>query len=199
MFFIPCPLSLYNSAVQFYGWNSCFRKWGGSKSMAKNNKNPGEEKILDVDASMQGTIAFKDPVNLRINGTFEGKLDTRGSLTIGENAKVRASIHGDNIIIAGKVVGNITALQSLSIVSPASIEGDIVTPRLSVGEGDIIEGKITMKTGVIAGQDVSLTLRDVAQYLDLEARVVEDLVKKNEIPMRRENGNVVFSKTAVDG
>ena len=167
--------------------------------MAKNNKNPGEEKILDVDASMQGTIAFKDPVNLRINGTFEGKLDTRGSLTIGENAKVRASIHGDNIIVAGKVVGNITALQSLSIVSPASIEGDIVTPRLSVGEGAIIEGKITMKTGAIAGQDVSLTLRDVAQYLDLEARVVEDLVKKNEIPMRRENGNVVFSKTAVDG
>jgi len=41
------------------------------------------EKILDVDASMQGTLAFKDPVNLRINGKFDGKLDTKGSLTIG--------------------------------------------------------------------------------------------------------------------
>ena len=169
-------------------------------SMAKNNRNPGEEKILDVDASMQGTITFKDPVNLRINGTFEGKLDTRGQLTIGENAKVRANINGDNIVVAGKVVGNITALQSLSVVSPASIEGDIITPRLSVGEGAVIEGKLTMKTtGGVAGQDVSLTLRDVAQYLDLEARVVEDLVKNNQIPVRRENGNVVFSKTAVDG
>ena len=114
-----------------------------------------EEKILDVDASMQGTIAFKDPVNLRINGTFEGKLDTKGYLTIGENAKVRASIHGDNIVIAGKVVGNITAYQSLSVVPPASIEGDIVTPRLSVGEGASIEGRVTMKTASTSGLDVS--------------------------------------------
>jgi cytoskeletal protein CcmA (bactofilin family) len=157
-----------------------------------------EEKILDVDASMQGTIAFKDPVNLRINGTFEGKLDTKGYLTIGENAKVRASIHGDNIVIAGKVVGNVTATQSLSIVAPASIEGDIIAPRLSVGEGSFIEGKVTMKSGA-AGPDVFLTLRDVAQYLDLESRVVEELVKNNQIPVRRENGNAVFSKTAVDG
>ena len=31
-----------------------------------------EEKILDVDAAMQGNLIFKDPVNLRINGKFEG-------------------------------------------------------------------------------------------------------------------------------
>jgi cytoskeletal protein CcmA (bactofilin family) len=166
--------------------------------MAKN-KNLTEEKILDVDASMQGTITFKDPVNLRINGTFEGKLDTRGQLTIGENAKVRANIHGDNIVIAGKVVGNVTATQSLSVVAPASIEGDIVAPRFSVGEGSFIEGKVTMKNAGASGQDVFLTLRDVAQYLDLESRVVEDLVKNNQIPVRQENGNMVFSKSAVDG
>ena len=163
------------------------------------NKNPNEEKILDVDASMQGTIAFKDPVNLRINGTFEGKLDTRGNLTIGENAKVRATINGDNIVIMGKVVGNITATQSLAILSPANVEGDVITPRLSVSDGAIMEGQITMKTAPAAGTDVFLTLRDVAQYLDLEARVVEELVKNEQIPVRRENGNVVFSKTAVDG
>ncbi len=163
------------------------------------NKNSNEEKILDVDASMQGTIIFKDPVNLRINGTFEGKLDTRGSLTIGENAKVRASITGDTIIVAGKVVGNITATKSLAVVSPASIEGDIVAPLLSVSEGSIIEGRITMKSGMAAGPDVFLTLRDVAQYLDLESRVVEELVKNEQIPVNRENGNMVFSKTAVDG
>lgn len=166
--------------------------------MAKN-KNQMEEKILDVDASMQGTITFKDPVNLRINGTFEGKLDTKGNLTIGENAKVRANISGDHIVIAGKVVGNVHASQSLSVVSPASIEGDIFAPRFSVGEGSQIEGKVTMKTSASGSGDVFLTLRDVAQYLDLEARVVEDLVKNNQIPVRRENGNVVFSKSAVDG
>ena len=58
-----------------------------------------DKKVLDVDASMQGTLTFKDPVNLRINGSFEGRLDTKGMLTIGENASVRADIHGDEIVI----------------------------------------------------------------------------------------------------
>ena len=57
-----------------------------------------QEKILDVDASMQGTISFKDPVNLRINGSFEGKLDTRGSLTIPHSM---ASIREKSLIVQG--------------------------------------------------------------------------------------------------
>ena len=69
--------------------------------MLKRDKN--EKKILDVDASMQGTLTFKDPVNLRINGDFEGKLDTKGILTISANAFVRADINGDEIVISGKV------------------------------------------------------------------------------------------------
>ena len=35
-----------------------------------------EDKFLDVNATMQGTLRFDDPVNLRINGKFEGTLDT---------------------------------------------------------------------------------------------------------------------------
>lgn len=159
-----------------------------------------EEKILDVDASMQGTITFKDPVNLRINGSFEGKLDTRGNLTIGENAKVRAAIHGDRIIIAGKVTGDIVATQSLHVIAPATIQGNVTTPSLSVGEGSVIEGQISMMSvrGGNEGHDVNLTLKDVAQYLEVEARVVEEWANKRRIPGRHENGNWVFSKAAVD-
>ena len=41
----------------------------------EDGADPVREKILDVDASMQGTLSFNDPVNLRINGKFEGKLN----------------------------------------------------------------------------------------------------------------------------
>lgn len=166
--------------------------------MAKK-KEDLEEKILDVDASMQGTIAFKDPVNLRINGSFEGKLDTRGNLTIGENAKVRASIHGDRIVVAGKVKGDIAATQSLSLIAPAVVEGNITTPRLSVTEGAILEGQVAM-VGVKEGDapDVHLTLKDVAQYLEVESRVVEEWARQKKIPGQQENGEWVFTKSAVD-
>lgn len=159
-----------------------------------------EEKVLDVDASMQGTITFKDPVNLRINGSFEGKLDTRGHLTIGENARVKASINGDRLIIAGKVTGDIRATQSLSIISPAVVQGNIITPQLSVTDGAVIEGQITMMNTGSGGQapDVTMTLRDVAQYLEVESRVVEEWANKKKIPARNENGDWTFSKVAVD-
>ena len=167
--------------------------------MAKKNQDV-EEKILDVDASMQGTITFKDPVNLRINGSFEGKLDARGNLTIGENAKVKANIHGDKIIIAGKVVGNINAVQSISVIAPAVIQGDITSPRLSVSEGAIIEGRVSMINAREAGDapDVHLTLKDVAQYLEVESKVVEEWASKSKIPAQFVNGDWVFSKAAVD-
>src|SRR3989338_1834771 len=105
-------------------------------------RNRAEDKILDVDARMQGTIVFKDPVNLRINGSFEGKLETCGNLTIGENANVHADIQGDRIIIAGKVTGNLVALESISLISPATVRGNVHTPVISIAEGAILDGEI---------------------------------------------------------
>src|SRR3989338_9061115 len=148
--------------------------------MANKKKDELEEKILDVDASMQGRIAFKDPVNLRINGSFEGKLDARGNLTIGENAKVKASIHGDR---------NIVATQGVTVIAPAVIQGNISTPRLSVSEGAVIEGQISMMNVKQSGDapDVQMTLKDVSQYLEVEARVVEEWAQQKKIPPRPEN------------
>jgi cytoskeletal protein CcmA (bactofilin family) len=176
--------------------------------MAKK-KEDFEEKILDVDASMQGTITFKDPVNLRINGSFEGKLDTRGTLTIGENAKVKATIHGDRVIIAGKVTGDVQATHSISIIAPATIYGNISTPRLSISEGAVLEGQVSMANVQQPGEamDVHLTLKDVSQYLEVEAKVVyleveakvvEEWAQKKKIPCRQENGNWVFSRSEID-
>src|SRR3990167_6786786 len=141
--------------------------------MAKKDRI--DDKILDVDARMQGTIIFKDPVNLRINGSFEGKLETCGNLTIGENANVRADIQGDRIIIAGKVTGNLVASESISLIPPAVVQGNVQTPQLSIGQGSILDGQMKM-SGLKGGSDSqrTLSLRDVAQYLEVEAKIVEE-------------------------
>ena len=68
-------------------------------------KRREDEKFLDVNAAMQGSLAFSDPVNLRINGKFEGNLTTRGNLIIGSNADVKADIVGENITVGGKSKG----------------------------------------------------------------------------------------------
>ncbi len=166
--------------------------------MAKKNAEI-QEKILDVDASMQGTISFKDPVNLRINGSFEGKLDTRGNLTIGENAKVMANIHGDNIVIAGKVSGDVVATRSLALLGSATLKGNVSAPRLSMIEGAVLQGLVSMQGATSAdGVDVYLTLKDVAQYLEVEAKIIEDWASSKKIPARFESGAWIFTKAEVD-
>lgn len=156
------------------------------------------EKILDVDASMQGTIAFKDPVNLRINGSFEGKLDTKGNLTIGENSRVKANITGDRIIVAGKVTGDIMASQSLSIVSPAVVKGNVRTPVISITEGAVLEGLLTMLSPVEAERDQLMTLKELAQYLEVEMATLDEWAAKRKIPAFQEDNTWKFRKSEID-
>ena len=166
--------------------------------MAKKERT--DEKILDVDERMQGTITFKDPVNLRINGSFEGKLETCGSLTIGENANVRADIQGDKIIIAGKVTGNLSASESVALIPPAVVSGNVQTPLLSIAEGAVLDGQLKMlslkNTG--SGGAKTLSLRDVAQYLEVEAKVVEEWASQRKIPAEFQNGEWRFHKVAIE-
>ena len=165
--------------------------------MGKKNEEL-HEKILDVDASMQGTITFKDPVNLRINGSFEGKLDTKGNLTIGENARVKANITGDRIIVAGKVTGDILASQGLSIISPAVVKGNIRTPLISITEGAVLEGQLSMLGGGEAGGDDFLTLKELAQYLEVEIATLDEWAAKRKIPAFQEDNTWKFRKSEID-
>ena len=166
--------------------------------MAK--KDRFDDKILDVDARMQGTIVFKDPVNLRINGSFEGKLETRGSLTIGENANVKADIQGDKIVIAGKVVGNFTALESISLIPPAVVQGNIQTPSLTIAQGAILDGQCRMLSsqGAQVGSGKTLSLREVAQFLEVEAKVVEEWAGQKKIPAEFQDGEWRFNRIAIE-
>ena len=165
--------------------------------MAKKDKI--DDKILDVDARMQGTIVFKDPVNLRINGSFEGKLETCGNLTIGENANVRADIQGDKVIIAGKVTGNLIVKESLSLIPPAVVLANVQTPVLSIAEGAVLDGKLKMlDLDKSIGTGRTLSLRDVAQYLEVEAKVVEEWAHQKKIPGEFQNGEWRFNQVAVD-
>ncbi|MFC1667250.1 polymer-forming cytoskeletal protein [Candidatus Omnitrophota bacterium] len=163
--------------------------------MSRRDRN--EVKVLDVDASMQGTLAFKDPVNLRINGSFEGKLDTKGSLTVGENATIRADINGEEVAIGGKVTGNIIAKKQLSILSHAHIVGDIVTPILSVESGAILQGKCQM-LGHSAQKRGTFNADELARYLEVEISNILSWANSGKIPAFKEDNEWKFDRLMVD-
>ncbi|MBL7155538.1 MAG: polymer-forming cytoskeletal protein [Candidatus Omnitrophica bacterium] len=159
-----------------------------------------KEKILDVDASMQGTLTFKDPVNLRINGKFEGKLNTKGSLTISEHAVVSADIDGEYITIAGRVSGNIRAQKSLKLVAPAYVVGDVKTPAISITEGAILEGYCNMlpEEKTARGAADILNIEEVAKFLEVERNVVREWADSGKLPATKDGSKWRFERSKIE-
>ena len=169
--------------------------------MLGRSKKKVEEKILDVDASMQGTMTFKDPVNLQINGRFEGTLDTRGVLTIGEKAFVSANITGDEITIAGRVTGEIVAKKSLTLIPPARVDGNIKTPLLHVDRGAVLNGNCQMTSqSKVAGQSPAelMSAEEVARYLEIESSRVNEWATSGKLPSIKEGDKIYFDKVKID-
>ena len=97
--------------------------------MALRDRHKAEEKVLDVDAAMSGSLVFRDAVNLRINGKFDGTMETKGTLVISQTAAVNAHIVGDEIVVAGRLKGEILAKQRLVLLPSAVVEGKVRTAK----------------------------------------------------------------------
>ncbi|MCF7877722.1 MAG: polymer-forming cytoskeletal protein [Candidatus Omnitrophica bacterium] len=101
-----------------------------------------KDKVINIEAAMKGNLIFSGPVNLQISGKFEGELETKGVLTIGEGAEVKAkTIKGEDIKILGKVKGDIISSKRIELSSPASVTGNIHAPVLVVNEGVKLRGR----------------------------------------------------------
>jgi len=154
-------------------------------------KNKVDEKILDVDVAMQGNMVFKDAVNLRINGRFEGDLQTKGNLTIASSATVIANIVGDNIIIDGKFKGRIVAKEMLTLLPSAVLEGDIFPAKLNVAEGAIFEGKCSMLHDFMSADEL-------AHYLEVDLNSILEWASAGKMPGLKEGNSWKFERKAID-
>lgn len=160
-----------------------------------------DDKILDVHAGMQGTLRFEDPVNLRINGKFEGTLDTKGFLMLGKNANIKANITGESVSIAGNVNGNIKATKNLKLESTAVLIGDVESPKLAIEDGAILNGRITMDGTVREGDSSRgdwLSIDQLAKYLEVDLNKINEWADNGMLPGTKEAGEWVFDKSKVD-
>lgn len=150
-----------------------------------------EPKVIEINAQMEGSMIFSDPVNLRINGQFNGSLTTKGTLTVGETANVHANITGDNIIVAGKVKGDITAHRMLVLMPTATLKGNINTPKLNIVEGAVFHGHCEMSSGF-------MNLEDVARYLEIDSKEIEELAAGGGIPAIKQGNTWKFDREQID-
>lgn len=79
-----------------------------------------------------------------ILGQVEGDCDIEGTLVIGETGVWIGNIFAENVIIAGKVEGNIVTKEKIDIVSTAKMNGSLTSSMIAIAEGAVHEGEIHM-------------------------------------------------------
>jgi len=124
---------------------------------------PSATAFLGKGAKIVGTISFDGPA--QIEGEVEGEITSRDTLTIGRTAALKATIKGTTVVVHGRVTGNVEASSRLEMHAPSRIDGDVVTSKLVVHEGALLNGRCTMdaKADAKAGATLGLEAVPIAQ------------------------------------
>ena len=75
----------------------------------------------------------------------KGTIDGEGGVTVAEQGRIEATVHGRTVAIAGTVVGDITADEKIELETTARIEGNITAPRILIRDGASFRGQVNMK------------------------------------------------------
>jgi cytoskeletal protein CcmA (bactofilin family) len=93
---------------------------------------------------IKGSIKFSN--DLVVDGKIEGSILSDGSLTVGENARIKAEIKTRSVVIYGKVYGNIEVSHTVELKANCELVGDIKAASLSIEPGSIFVGKSMVGT-----------------------------------------------------
>jgi len=124
----------------------------GTPASNPNTFNPVKSVTAPVDQATIGrTLTIKGEITgseaLYIDGRIEGKIIMPESrVTIGRNGKVDASIQAKEVVVMGKVTGNIDCSDRVDIRAEGSVSGDISTVRITVEDGAALKGGIQVRS-----------------------------------------------------
>jgi cytoskeletal protein CcmA (bactofilin family) len=112
------------------------------------------KEFKDVETVIGSTVKiegdFKGEGDIIVEGIVEGTLKTRRNLTVGENAKINASVEAGNAFVAGIINGNVKIGEALELSGTAKIKGDVEAKILTVATGAQINGVVKMGGEAVA-------------------------------------------------
>src|SRR5580693_5863599 len=110
----------------------------------KNATSSMEQATIGRSVVIKGEVSGSE--SLYIDGRIEGTVNfAEHRVTIGRNGSVAANISAREVVILGKVQGNIQCSDRLDIRSEGALTGDVVTQRISVEDGAILEGSVQIR------------------------------------------------------
>jgi cytoskeletal protein CcmA (bactofilin family) len=133
----------------------------------QDRETAGGEALERVDSVLGPGISWSGEISgsggVRIDGAFEGQINIRGLVVIGDQGRVTCEhIRAVTVIVAGSVKGNITA-HKVEIASTGRVWGDVVTTAFSTQEGAFLRGEIRMEEKLDLGLAPAVEIEETAE------------------------------------
>ncbi len=117
-----------------------------SYNPVKTTTAPIEQATIGRSLVIKGEITGSEA--LYIDGRIEGKITlTDNRVTIGRNGIVQADITAREVVVMGKVTGNLECSDRVDIRSEGVVHGNVLTERVSVEDGAVLKGGIEVRSG----------------------------------------------------
>ena len=115
-----------------------------SKPTSEQATSTPAQSVIGKNLRIKGEVTGSE--SLYIDGRVEGSINLAGNrVTVGRNGVVSANINAREIVVLGKVRGNLTASDRVDIRSDGSLTGDVVAARISIEDGAFFKGGIDIR------------------------------------------------------
>jgi cytoskeletal protein CcmA (bactofilin family) len=105
---------------------------------------PTDQATIGKSLVIKGEVSGSE--SLYIDGRVEGSINLPGNrVTVGRNGNVAANISAREVVVLGKVRGNLNASDRVDIRSEGSLTGDVVAQRISIEDGAYFKGGIDIR------------------------------------------------------
>ena len=115
--------------------------WTKQQTLGETPSTSHSSARLGAGLQIKGEITGSE--DLQIDGVVEGPISIEGHvLGVGSTAQLNSEIHAAEVVVRGKVVGNVHAPGRVEITKDGSITGDIACARISIEDGAHFKGRI---------------------------------------------------------
>ena len=117
--------------------------WSKQQTVAEKPAISPSRSSARLGSSLQIKGEITGSEDLQIDGIVEGPISLDGhDLIVGSEARLHSEIHAGEVVVCGKLVGNVHARGRVEITKDGSITGDLSCARISIEDGAHFKGRI---------------------------------------------------------
>jgi len=113
--------------------------------LSSKNKNPGHfDTLISNNSEIKGNLHFSGGLHIdgKVSGNILADADSNAVVRISETGIVEGEIKAPNIIINGRVIGNVYSSSHLELAKKAMVNGDVHYTIMEMVMGAQVNGSL---------------------------------------------------------